>query len=69
MHLLAEQGGSSWIDDQSDLFRVANGISTAEDIRSLPKLVDTLIDWSSIQIPPFYVVSCEFFVCLEMRLI
>ena len=47
-------GGSTWIDDRSDLFRVAHGISNIEDIRRVPMLSGALREWTSIQVPHFY---------------
>lgn len=53
---LARKGGSSIIDDESDLFRVAHGISTIQEIRNVPILSGVLNDWTNnVQLPPFYV--------------
>ena len=53
---LASSGGSVWMNDDSDLFRVAHGVSTIEDIRNVPKLSGVLTNWANhVQAPPFYV--------------
>ncbi|KAL9186029.1 hypothetical protein ACHAXT_005267 [Thalassiosira profunda] len=53
---LAVHGGSSWVDDASDLFLVSRGLSDSEEIKTIPPLRGTLTDWTSnIQLPPFYV--------------
>ena len=53
---LAMHGGSSWLEDGSDLFRVSNGISTIEDVKMIPKLAGVLNHWTNnIQLPHFFV--------------
>ncbi|KAL3758952.1 hypothetical protein ACHAWU_003023 [Discostella pseudostelligera] len=53
---IAVRGGSSWANDDSDLFRVSHGISTMEDIRRVPVISAVLDDWTiNVQLPPFYV--------------
>ena len=55
MHL-ATNGGSSWQEDGSDLFRVANNASAIEDIRRIPKLAGQLKSWTqNIQLTHFHV--------------
>lgn len=53
---IAMNGGSSWLDDRSDLFRKSNGISILDDIKQIPKLSGVLLSWTyNVQLPHFYV--------------
>ncbi len=53
---LATSGGSAWMNDESDLFRIAQGVSSMEDIRNIPMLSGVLSDpTNNVQLPPFYV--------------
>ena len=52
---MALHGGASWLGDESDLFRVAHGVSKVADIRKIPRLFGVLSEWTTnIQLPPFY---------------
>ena len=53
---LAQVGGSKWIDDGGDLFRIGSGISTIDGIRQIPRLSGKFQSWTNgLQTPHFYV--------------
>lgn len=53
---LARVGGSTWVDDQSDLFRVEDGASDPNDIHNIPSLSGKLRRWTDgVQTPHFHV--------------
>lgn len=52
---LAKFGGKAWTNDTSHLFRVSDGLSNIEEIKSLPPLLNTLSQWTEgIQTPHFH---------------
>ncbi|KAL3787058.1 hypothetical protein HJC23_011742 [Cyclotella cryptica] len=53
---LAQLGGSKWIDDVGDLFRLGSGVSTINGIRQIPRLSGKLRSWTTgVQTPHFFV--------------
>ena len=53
---LARSGGSTWENDESDLFRVQSGGSNPSAIRQIPPLKGKLSSWTEgVQTPHFFV--------------
>eukprot|EP00592_Proboscia_alata_P016953 CAMPEP_0194395942 /NCGR_PEP_ID=MMETSP0174-20130528/124703_1 /TAXON_ID=216777 /ORGANISM="Proboscia alata, Strain PI-D3" /LENGTH=810 /DNA_ID=CAMNT_0039191933 /DNA_START=266 /DNA_END=2697 /DNA_ORIENTATION=+ len=52
---LSKLSGVGWENDDSDLFRISNGMSKMSEIRQLPPFMGTLSEWTSgIQTPHFF---------------